>query len=173
MSTVTLKKRTQTGVTMIEVLVSVLVLSLGLLGMAALQGVSIQTNQSANFRSQAVYLAQDMLDSMRVNPGRTSATNTAVAPNPPVWVTAYTAHLPFYARVYGGSVQTTNALATADVTGWLQRIARELPAGDGQIAVNGRVVTVSIRWSDQRFAERFGFTGTDADLTEYAYEITI
>lgn len=56
------------GFTLIEVLVSTLVLAVGILGVAAMQMVSFQTNQGAYMRSQAVYLAQDILDRMRANP---------------------------------------------------------------------------------------------------------
>jgi type IV pilus assembly protein PilV len=56
------------GFTLIEVLVSTLVLTVGILGVAGMQMVSFQTNQSAYARSQAVYLAQDMFDRMRANP---------------------------------------------------------------------------------------------------------
>jgi len=58
----------QNGFSLIEVLVSTLVLTVGILGVAAMQMMSFQTNQSAYMRSQAVYLAQDMLDRIRANP---------------------------------------------------------------------------------------------------------
>jgi len=58
----------QGGFTLIEVLVATLVLTVGILGVAAMQMVSFQTNQSAYARSVAVYLAQDMFDRMRGNP---------------------------------------------------------------------------------------------------------
>jgi type IV pilus assembly protein PilV len=60
-------RRRQGGFTLIEVLVSTLVLTVGILGVAAMQMVSFQTNQGAYMRSQAVYLSQDILDRMRAN----------------------------------------------------------------------------------------------------------
>ncbi len=57
----------QHGFTLIEVLVATLVLTVGILGVAAMQMVSFQTNQSAYARSQATYLAQDFFDRMRAN----------------------------------------------------------------------------------------------------------
>ncbi len=62
-----LRKQAQAGFTLIEVLVATLVLTVGILGVAAMQMVSFQTNQGAYMRSQAVYLAQDILDRMRAN----------------------------------------------------------------------------------------------------------
>ena len=64
----TRQTRRQGGFTLIEVLISTLVLTVGILGVAAMQMVSFQTNQGAYMRSQAVYLAQDILDRMRANP---------------------------------------------------------------------------------------------------------
>lgn len=58
----------QTGFTLIEILVAMLILTVGILGVAAMQLVSFQTNQSAYSRSQATYLAQDMFDRIRANP---------------------------------------------------------------------------------------------------------
>ena len=57
----------QQGFTLIEVLVSILVLMVGILGISAMQMISFQTNQSAYMRSQATYLAQDMMDRIRSN----------------------------------------------------------------------------------------------------------
>lgn len=58
----------QRGFTLIEILVSMLILTVGILGVAAMQLVSFQTNQSAFSRSQATYLAQDIFDRIRANP---------------------------------------------------------------------------------------------------------
>lgn len=57
----------QRGATLIEILVAVLILSFGLLGMAALQTRALQGNQSSLNRSQAVMLNNSMLDAMRID----------------------------------------------------------------------------------------------------------
>ena len=56
------------GFTLVEVLVAVLVLAIGLLGLAGLQVTGLRNNQSAYYRSQATQLAYDMADRMRANP---------------------------------------------------------------------------------------------------------
>ena len=59
--------RWQAGVSLVEVLVAVVVLSIGLLGLAGLQASGIRVGQSSIYRSQAAQLAYDMVDRMRVN----------------------------------------------------------------------------------------------------------
>jgi type IV pilus assembly protein PilV len=58
----------QRGLSMIELLVAVLVLAIGILGITALQMVSLQNNRGALFRAEAVQLAYDMMDRIRANP---------------------------------------------------------------------------------------------------------
>jgi type IV pilus assembly protein PilV len=59
--------RSQQGVSLIEILVAVLVLSFGLLGMAAFQTRALQGNQSSLQRSQAVMLNNSIMDAMRID----------------------------------------------------------------------------------------------------------
>jgi type IV pilus assembly protein PilV len=57
----------QHGFSMLEVLIAVFVISLGLLGLAGLQSVSLKNNASASQRTIATQLAYDMSDRMRAN----------------------------------------------------------------------------------------------------------
>lgn len=59
--------KTNTGFTLIEVLIAVVILAGGLLGLAVLQAASLKNNQSAYNRSQATQLAYDMADRVRAN----------------------------------------------------------------------------------------------------------
>lgn len=63
------------GFTLLEVLIAVLVFSLGLLGVAALMVLSVRTNHSAYLRTQASFLAQSMADRIRSNVGWTKDYN--------------------------------------------------------------------------------------------------
>ena len=62
-----LKLSTQRGVGLIEVLIAVLVLSIGFLGIAALQTKSLANNNSAFMRTQASIAAYSMFDAMRAD----------------------------------------------------------------------------------------------------------
>ena len=65
------------GFTLLEVLIALVIFSLGVLGMAGLLTVSVKTNHSAYLRTQAFLLAQDMADRMRAN-----APALWISPNP-------------------------------------------------------------------------------------------
>jgi len=67
----------QDGFTMIEVLVAVLVLAIGLLGVAGVQLLSMQQTTNSNVRSQATLYAQDLAERMRAN-GGAILTNTEI-----------------------------------------------------------------------------------------------
>ena len=67
------RRRLQGGFNLIEVLISVLVLLVGTLGVVGMQMLSLQANQGAYHRSQAVYIAAEILDAMRANPSGAAA----------------------------------------------------------------------------------------------------
>ena len=56
------------GFTLLEVMVALIVLAVGLLGMAGLQALGMRYGQSAYLRSQATALAYDLADRVRANP---------------------------------------------------------------------------------------------------------
>lgn len=64
------------GFTLIEVLVSVLILGVGLLGLASLQANSLRNNHSVYLRTQASLLAYDLIDRIRANKNTAIISNT-------------------------------------------------------------------------------------------------
>ncbi|RLA09507.1 MAG: type IV pilus modification protein PilV, partial [Gammaproteobacteria bacterium] len=56
------------GFTLIEVMVTLLILSVGLLGLAGMIGQSLRFNQGGYTRSQSTFLAYEIIDAMRANP---------------------------------------------------------------------------------------------------------
>lgn len=128
-----LTKHKASGFTLIEVLIAVLVLAIGLLGLAGLQAASLRQSNSAYMRSQASILASDMLDRIRAN--RASALNNN-------YDLAITDSAP--------TVTASSPLHDQDLNGWRAAVAAALPAGVGSVDVSGRVVTIVIRWVDDR-----------------------
>ena len=62
-----MNRKSPRGFTLLEVLIALLIFSLGLMGLAGLMVVSVKTNHSAYLRTQATFLAQGMADRMRAN----------------------------------------------------------------------------------------------------------
>ncbi len=141
------RRKKQAGFTMIEVLVALIVLSLGLLGLASLQVATTKFNHSAYLRSQATRLAYSMADRMRAN--RAAAVDNAAYAG-----VAYIAD-PACGGIAGATV------AERDVSAWRNALACSLPAGNGRIDFAGDMVTISVQWDDTRgeeAAETFSMT---------------
>jgi type IV pilus assembly protein PilV len=61
-------RSTQLGATLIEILISIIILAIGMLGLAALQNTSLKFSYDSYLRSQASFLAYDLVDRIRANP---------------------------------------------------------------------------------------------------------
>lgn len=72
-------RRSQDGFSMIEVLIALVVLAVGLLGLALLQTVNLRYTKSAQQRTMAVNLAGELLDTMRTN--RSELARYSIAPD--------------------------------------------------------------------------------------------
>ncbi len=123
----------QRGTTLLEVLIALIVLSIGLLGLALLQVTSVQSNHSAYYRSQVTIFAHDLADRMRAN--RTEALGESYIFDFPASSSAH-------------SVSGTQA--QKDKAEWLNALALTLPEGTGKVEKTETLVTISVRWSDNR-----------------------
>lgn len=127
-----------------EVLVALLILSLGLLGLAALQTTGLKFNQQSYQRTQATLQAYDMLDRIRANPlGKTAGKYSSVAlgyrpSSPPSCIT-------------GGSPGTcdSNQMADYDIDQWNLAISTLLSEGLGQVSINASsICSITITWKE-------------------------
>lgn len=127
-------KERQHGFTLVEVLVSLLVLSMGLLALAALQSHSMKSTYSAYLRTQASQYAYDILDRMRANreAARAGAYDLALTDATPV-------------------CGATASLVDCDRAEWRADLAN-LPGGTGAIDYDPATqqVTVLVQWNDER-----------------------
>jgi type IV pilus assembly protein PilV len=150
METAALKNRSRpvssggAGFTLLEVMIALVVLSIGLLGIAALQGVGLRTSHGAYLTSQASLLAYDMADRIRTNPGEFATHDLAF-----------------------GCPETVALapLADADMEEWSCAVETILPGGSGTItrtAVSGFMqYTIRVDWQDLQSDE----TGWNFELT--------
>lgn len=132
----------QGGFTLLEVLVALLVLSLGLLGLAGLQTMSLKFNTQSYQRTQATMLIDSMIDRMRANP---NAVISGVYNN--VALGASAASYSFSATC-PQSCANADDLANYDIHQWLAAIAAPgmLTNGRGGISFDGTRHTVTVTW---------------------------
>lgn len=121
------------GFTLIEVLVSILILSLGMLGTVGIQAFALQATRDARLQAQAAIFARELAEMMRGN--KATAVKAAAADNPYI-VSSLTPVSPNYcSRVANAGTGCTalTDVANAEMTDWLSRVAAELP--DARVTV--------------------------------------
>lgn len=138
------------GFTLIEVLVAVVVLSIGLLGLAGLQVTALRNNQSSFARSQATIFAYDMADRMRANGSAVVSGNYEFD-----GTTTPTAN-----SNCTGTIGCTSAeMAQDDLYAWSTAISTGLPGGSGTVCLDstpdsancdgiGNQFVISINWAE-------------------------
>ena len=136
------------GFTLIEVLIAMVVLAVGLLGLAGLQATSLRNNQSAYNRSQATQLAYDLADRMRAN--RLFGANYLTTFMAPTAATCATSDTPCTACTSAAKSCTPPQLAVKDLFEWNNALTSTLPSGTGTITITGAVYTISVNWDDNR-----------------------
>ena len=138
----------QSGISMVEVLVAVVILSFGLLGLAGLQADGLRSNNDAYMKSQATLLAYDMLDRMRANfQGVENGFYDDLFSTPPDDPACIDS---------GCSIQQ---MSQHDAYEWSGKVAELLPGGQGRVigSGSGSIFTITVMWDERRT----GATGTD------------
>lgn len=129
-----MRRKHQSGFSLLEVLVTILILAIGLLGLAGLIASSMRNNHGAFYRTQAVWLAYDISDRMRAN--RQLALSGSYNFN----------------NLASGTVPTAGtSIASIDLAQW-SAAAATLPSGRVSAAVDGgtRRVIITVQWNDTR-----------------------
>ncbi len=140
------------GFSLIEVMVTLAIVSVAALGMASLQVVAVRSNNSALLESQAATAAQDLIERIRANPtGNYSTTfeeTISVSEVPPCKgvnsncdAVAMARHDLMDWKCSLGAVAMSSTCATRGIAG-------QLPNGDGSITVVGNTFTISVLWFD-------------------------
>lgn len=138
----------QIGVSLIEILVSIVIVSFGLLGVAGLLTTGLKSTQTSQYRTQASHLAYDMADRMRIN------RDIALAGQ------------------YATAVTATNALAVSDKSEWQNALSPPapsaltpgLPSGVGAVVMASTTFfTITIQWDESKVGgsatEQFEYKG--------------
>lgn len=149
------------GLTMVEVLVTLVVVAIGLLGIAGLQVSALKLGFVAENRSNGVVFATNILDRMRIN----------------------SADIGAYAIAFGGTAPTGSTQAAIDLADFKTQVAAFLPGGDTEITVAQGDATscdvpaiakcwdvlVSLRWNESNV--KGGNTGSAQTFLKMASRI--
>ena len=137
----------QSGFSLVEVLIALVIMSVGMLGIAGLYLQSLQAGRTSMFRHQAVSLAGDVADRIRANPSAAiayagvGANNNCVAAN-------------IDCDVAG--------MAANDIWIWDQQAANSLPNGDVVVAFDDTVAppiyTITVSWDEPGETPSYGIT---------------
>ncbi len=139
------KRLIHNGFSLIEVLISMVIISIGLLGAMALQATSLKEGQVSNYRDNATLIAQSVLDAIRAN--RANAAN--------------------YTVTLAASAPTGTSITATDLQNFKNSAAELLPSGNGSITVSAgtSTATINLQWSESRVK-----SGTDSQEFSYVSE---
>lgn len=137
----------QRGATLIEVMVSILIVAFGVLAMIALQTNAVKFTKTSEYRSIATLLANDLADRMRVNPDGVSLLGYTTQPN-----TKYTAPqtTPTRSECTAPTSCTAVELAARDMGEWKRALFFSLPGGNGFVrpTADNSAADIWIAWLD-------------------------
>lgn len=141
------KSTSQNGFTLLEVMIAMVIFAVGMLGLAGIQGLSLENSHSSYTRSQAILLAYDIVDRMKANPEAGTDYEIAVGTNattPTVYCDVATC--------------TVAQMVVYDHWVWKNALPSLLLSGQGQIEnTAGDSYTITVHWDE----DRTGVTGTD------------
>jgi type IV pilus assembly protein PilV len=133
------------GFTLVEMLVTLVIVSIGMLGIAKLTLGTVQANDSALMRSEATVLLQQVIENMRANDALAQQGQYDIAL---------------------GATPAVTSIPTQDLNTWKTMLQSALPSGDGSIVTaaginpqtggNEYVATVTVQWDDSVAEQAFG-----------------
>jgi len=145
-----MRQNIQRGITLVEAMIALLVISVGLLGIASLQLTAMNQNTSSLHNSQAVWYAYNMSDRIRANIGEFDTyKNKDTATSTP--------------KDCEGFYCNPKDMVNSDIADWATMVGN-LPGGRGMIGFNADGLLINVMWDDNGT----GVTGTGCDPDEPA-----
>ncbi len=145
-------QRHSTGFSLVEVLISIVVLSFGMLAMVGLQASALQSNREARMQSTATSLARELAEKMRGNhiignlptvadnPYLGNFASVPLAAASPNFCLSVGQNCPITA---GAEVVNARTLASAEMTDWLARVDGSLPGARVRVCFDGTPFTAA------------------------------
>ena len=135
----------QNAFTLLEVMIAMVIFAVGMLGLAGIQGLSLENSHTSYSRSQAILLAYDMVDRMKANPtgGSAYVVATGTSPTTP-------------SKLCNTEACSNTEMAAFDLWQWKSTLPNLLISGNGQVVNTGGTYTITVHWDE----DRTGATGT-------------
>lgn len=157
----------QRGATLIEVLITVLVLSVGLLGLGATQMLSLKNGNNASQTYFASLAAYEMAERMRINPiGRTNYNASIVNDSQA-------------AQECSDAICSAADLAKMDLYEWGQLLSSNLPEGWGAVEVTKDILTeidtatITVNWTGQHTGANTGTADGGAEVKSFVLVVDL
>lgn len=154
--------RSEHGASLIEVLVAIVVLSIGLLGIAGLQAATTKYKINTWSRSASSHLVADLSERIRINPDEagsnftTGVASTSTYKLDATWA-AQGGDLPSIDKdcSAAGTACSTAERATYDMLFWRQRVRAAMPQGSANVAGDKRDgFQVTLMWMDTEATDK-------------------
>lgn len=166
------KTKNSSAFTLLEVMVALVIFSVGMLGLAGIQGIALKNNSTAYYRTIAMQLSYNMSDIIRANQATDGSVAADFSSLSPTLITAPS-------KDCAVDDQTTDCnsseMAKYDIYHWQKKLERKLPSGKGKVSQTAGVYEITVMWDE----ERTGATGTncgtapDVDLKCYTIHIEV
>ena len=169
------KRHRSGGFSLFELLIALLILSVGLLGLATLQSTGIRSNDSASRRTAATFLAADIADRMRANMRLTGAAG-GLAQNHAALAASYDIDTTGGAPADPGCGDGCTAAQRPgqDAYDWaVNGVQAQLPGGQAVVAQAGGFFLVTIMWDDYRTGAAGTACGGDPDVDLTCFQTLI
>ncbi len=150
----------QSGLTLLEIMITVVILSLGLLGLAGLQMTGLKNNRNAYYNTVAAQVVQDIGERLRVD----TATRNAIHITSTTDVNGVVTTVNTFKALSGSSAECASGVAyTFDSR--VACLAANLPGGQARIAERSampKAFYVAVTWTDLELGTNNGWSGATA-----------
>ncbi|GAC1408903.1 MAG: type IV pilus modification protein PilV [Burkholderiaceae bacterium] len=157
--------RLTAGFALIEVLIALLIMAIGMLGLAGMLVIGNKANSSSYLKQQAIQSAYDIVDRMRANKAQAVLGAYNQMPSPTGAPDCNTA------------LCSADEIASYDLSYWFYTDLAQLPGGTGSItsatAGSNTLVTVTVQWDDKPAQAKLGSASASVLVTPNLAEFTV
>ena len=147
MSIKSLQANKSSGFTLLEVMIAMVIFSIGMLGLAGIQGIAVNNNYTSYMSTIAMQQAYNMTDIIRSSANDKGEIHSAFDT---VSTSVGSAPSKNCIADNQSTVCTTAELANFDIYQWQKRMENDMPSGRGKITRTGDIYEIIIMWDESR-----------------------